>query len=359
MKQIICLLACVLLFSCKDASEKEKIKTEITQETEELTTEVTEVARFTGQQVTGVTVSDNGRIFVNFPRWREGVKNSVLEVLPNQTYRSYPDSTWNSWELNKKIEENLFIGVQSVVAFEDELFVLDTRNPQFKGVIDAPRVYVFDLATDTLKQTYVFSKDSYHSDSYINDLRVDKKNNVIYFTDSGHAGLVILDRETGLTKRVLDDHQSTSAEQSYLTINGKKWNNTVHSDGIALNTNESRLYYHALTGYSLYSIPTAVLNKEDITSIAEQVKLEAKTAAPDGMIFDNQGNLYYADLENHKIVYRKPDGTIATLLEGDQVKWADTFSIYNGYLYYTNSRIHEVQGDISAMKFSLNKIKLP
>ena len=53
-----------------------------------------------------------------------------------------------------------------------------------------------------------------------------KKNNVIYFTDSGHAGLVILDRETGLTKRVLDDHQSTSAEQSYLTINGKKWNNS-------------------------------------------------------------------------------------------------------------------------------------
>ena len=86
---------------------------------------------------------------------------------------------------------------------------------------------------------------------------------------------------------------------------------------------------------------------------------EGKTSAPDGMIFEEAGNLYFADLENHKIMYRTPDGSIETLVEGDKVKWADTFSIYDGYLYFTNSRIHEARGDISNIDFTLNKISLP
>jgi sugar lactone lactonase YvrE len=95
-----------------------------------------------------------------------------------------------------------------------------------------------------------------------------------------------------------------------------------------------------------------------VQQIEEQVKFEATTAAPDGMIFDQAGNLYFADLENNKIQYIKPDGSIHTLVEGDAIRWADTFSIYDNYLYFTNSRINEVSGDIANMTFSLNKIKL-
>lgn len=119
------------------------------------------------------------------------------------------------------------------------------------------------------------------------------------------------------------------------------------------------MYYHALTGYNLYSIPTAALILKDSVAIEKEVTFEAKTSAPDGMIFDNNGILYYADLENNKIMYRKPDGSTHTLIKGDKVKWADTFSIYNNYLYYTNSRINEVTADISAMNFTVNKIELP
>lgn len=362
MKHIIFIIFCIILFSCKtEATKKQKTEqdAEIVQDTSVSKKTVIEVASFEGQQLTGVTVSENGRIFINFPRWRQGVKDAVLEVRSDQTYRSYPDTLWNAWKLNQEIKNKQFVSVQSVVAFENELFVLDTRNPEFKGVIDAPRVYVFDLTTDQLKQTYIFDTKSYHRDSYINDLRVDKKNNALYFTDSGHAGLVILDRKSETFTRILDNHKSTTAEQSYLTIDGKKWNNTVHSDGIALDTKNNALYYHALTGYSLYALPTEALQEKETSTIANAVQFVAKTAAPDGMIFDKKGNLYYADLEHHRIMYRKPDGSVDIVLEGDQVKWADTFSIYNDYLFYTNSRIHEAQGDISALKFSLNKVKLP
>jgi alpha-L-fucosidase len=52
--------------------------------------------------------------------------------------------------------------------------------------------------------------------------------------------------------------------------------------------------------------------------VEKSVKLVAKTAAPDGMIFDENGTLYFADLENNKIMYRKQDGSIHTLVEGEK-----------------------------------------
>ena len=351
-------LGLLLVISCKNSNNtKSENKTDANKVN--TTNNVQLVAEFNGQQVTGVSVSNTGRVFANFPRWRKNVANSVIEVLSDTKQKGYPDNLWNSWEIGQPIAENKFIGVQSVVAFEDKLYVLDTRSKLFENVLDAPRVFVFSLDTNTLVRTYILTANSYHPDSYINDLRIDKKNNKIYFTDSGHAGLVILDITTGESRRVLDNHTSTTAEVSSLTFGDKKWSNTIHSDGIALNLQNNRLYYHALTGYSLYSIATKDLLELKEAALEKAVQFEAKTAAPDGMIFDALGTLYFADLENHKIKYRKPEGTIRTLIEGDAIKWADTFSIYKNYLYFTNSRLHEITPDISNMVFTIHKIKLP
>lgn len=359
MKHIVVILTILSLFaSCKDTTHK-NVETALSKEVDSIKQQIIQVAEFKGQQVTGVSVSDSGRIFVNFPRWRKNVTNSVIEVKANNQTRSYPNGAWNSWGIGQPVVADKFVGVQSLVAFEDHLYILDTRSQLFEKVFDAPRVFVFDLNTDALIRTYILEENSYHPDSYINDLRVDKKNNKIYLTDSGHAGLVLLDIDSGKSRRILNNHKSTSAEQSYLTFGDKKWENTVHSDGIALNSQNNRLYYHALTAYSLYSISTESLQLEDEKQIEKNIKFEAKTAAPDGMIFDKAGNLYFADLENNKIQYRKPDGSIHTLIEGSGIKWADTFSIYDNYLYFTNSRINEVTEDISKMTFTLNKIKLP
>jgi sugar lactone lactonase YvrE len=360
MKNIFYLVLLVIVaIACKEeVTEKEYVDNDLVNFV--IPAKAIRVADFKGQQVTGVTVTDSGRIFVNFPRWRKGVTNSVIEVVNDKEITGYPNTKWNSWEVGEKIVPNKFIGVQSVIALDNNLYVLDTRNPLFTNVVDAPRVFVFDLITNKLVKTYVLNAKSFHADSYINDLRVDLKKNMIYFTDSGNSGLVILDMKTGKTKRVLDNHISTSAEVNFLTFEGKKWERTVHSDGIALDNLRNTLYFHALTGYDLYAIDTNVLINGNEQTIQDNVKVIAKTAAPDGMLFNTNGDLYFADLENSKILYRKPDGTTSVLLEGKDVKWADSFSIFDGYLYYTNSRINEVDSTtISEMVFSLNKVLLP
>jgi sugar lactone lactonase YvrE len=356
-KSIYLLFLFMAVFSCKEATNK-TIDTEVSKQGDSITKQVLPVAEFIGQQVTGVTVTLTERIFVNFPRWRKGVENSVVEITKDNQKLAYPNEEWNSWEIGDAVEDQKFIGVQSVVAFENKLYVLDTRSPLFGAVLDAPRLFVFNLSDDTLEKIHTLQKDSYYPNSYINDLRVDAKNNKIYCTDSGRAGLIVLDMTSGKSTRVLDNHFSTKAEQSYLTFDHKKWENTINSDGIALDTKNDLLYFHALTGYSLYSVPTKVLANATNVEVEKSVKLVAKTAAPDGMLLDENGTLYFADLENNKIMYRKQDGSIHTLVEGEKIRWADTFSIYNNYLYFTNSRINEVTADISNMTFTLNKIKL-
>lgn len=343
MNKLIPFLLSIIFLSCQTEQKKQ----------------ITQVISFKGQQVTGVTATNTGRLFANFPRWRNNVENSVVEISDSGVATPYPSKDWNNWNLGAPIHDSLFVAVQSVVAFENHLYVLDTRNPLFKGVIGQPRIYDFDLNTNQLLNTYLLSQGSYHHDSYINDLRVDKKLNKIYCTDSGHAGLVIIDMESGNSIRVLDNHESTLAQVNKLTFDNGDWKNTVHSDGVALDTVNDELYFHALSGYKLYKISTQSLNSGNVNIIKNNVQFVAQTPAPDGMIIDSNGTLYLADLEKNKIMqYNINQGELSVLAQGENIKWADTFTLHDNRLYYTNSRINEAQDDISQLEFSINYIEL-
>ena len=75
---------------------------------------LTKVAEFE-QQVTGVAVSRDGRLFVNFPRWEKDVAVSVAEVMKDGRLRPYPDAGWNAWSNLKPLSaQDHFVCVQSV-----------------------------------------------------------------------------------------------------------------------------------------------------------------------------------------------------------------------------------------------------
>lgn len=317
---------------------------------------VKEVTSFKGIQVTGITMSEGGRMFVNFPRWRDGVLFSVAEVTDDGSPKPYPDCEMNGWENGNEVSPDQFVCVQSVVAYMGRLYVLDTKNPSMKQVLDVPTLYVFDLQTDQLIKTYPLA-DSTKQSSYTNDLRVDDKAGKIYLTDSGAPGLIVVDIESGKNYRVLDGHPFTTAEVNHINAGGKGYDGTIHSDGIALDRKNDILYFHTLTGYTLYGIPTRQLISREID---EEKIFRMKTPAPDGMIIDERGNLYMGDLEKNAVVYLPPDRKeIRTLVHGGNISWPDTFTIYEDELYFTNSRIHEAVGDISEMYFPVDKVKLP
>ena len=186
---------------------------------------------------------------------------------------------------------------------------------------------------------------------------MEREHGKIYFTDSNDPGLIVLDMKSGENYRMLDHHPYTTAEQDHVTVEGKRHDGKVHADGIALDRKNGILYFHALTGKTLYGIPTRQLIDRKVD---ESRIFSMKTPSPDGMIMDDRGNLYMGDLEENRIVYLTPDRKeIKVLASGDGISWPDTFSIHDGYLYFTNSRIQEASGDISKMEFTLKRVKLP
>ena len=89
-----------------------------------------QVASFDGAMPTGVTVSPEGRIFVNFPRWGDDPRSTVAELVDGEPV-PYPNAEVN--ELDESAPEKHFLSVQSVVVGPDgeTLWVLDTGSPKF------------------------------------------------------------------------------------------------------------------------------------------------------------------------------------------------------------------------------------
>jgi len=102
--------------------------------------ELEPVAYFNGAMPTGVTVSHQGRIFVNFPKWGDGVAFSVAEIRDGQTV-AYPDEAINQSDSNDL--SAALVSVQSVVVDPlDRLWILDTGSPLFQPSTVGLRRYV-------------------------------------------------------------------------------------------------------------------------------------------------------------------------------------------------------------------------
>ncbi|TDU81311.1 sugar lactone lactonase YvrE [Prosthecobacter fusiformis] len=312
-----------------------------------------EAAVFQNQQITGVTVSKTGRLFVNFPFWSDDHTDSVLEILPDGSTRPYPDSKWNN---KKGAAKSRFICVQSVyVDDEDTLWILDPASPKMEAVVpDGPKLLQVNLKTDKVTQVFRFDPSVTPEKSYLNDIRVDIVSGHAFITDSGTGALIVLDIKTGKARRLLHEHPSTKAEEGVeLLVDGIKVIDPktgkapqIHSDGIALDKEGGWLYYHALTGRTLYRIATADLINPKLTTeeLGKKVVNVATTSAPDGMLEADNGSLYLTAIESGAIVHFDPRSKeTATLIEDSRIQWPDTLSLApDGTMYITASQIHRM-----------------
>ena len=211
--------------------------------------ELVEVAK-SDQLWTGVAVSKNGRIFVNYPRWSPNISNSVCEIDSNRNPIPFPNEEWNSWDL-KKPAKDYFICVQSVyIDKKNYLWILDTGLDVRNGIVEnGPKLIKVDLQSNQVIQKIYFDNLSAPARSYLNDIRIDTDTQYAYITDSGLGAIIVINLKTEEIRRTLTNHKSTKAENIVLEIEGQKWNRQIHSDGIALDPKCNYLYYQALTGY--------------------------------------------------------------------------------------------------------------
>ncbi|MEM9494107.1 MAG: L-dopachrome tautomerase-related protein, partial [Myxococcota bacterium] len=215
---------------------------------------------------TGVAVSQQGRLFVSFPRWSENVPISVGEVVGDNRVVPYPNADMQTWAPGAS-PTDLIVSAQSVyVDDEDFLWILDTANVALMGVVEGgPKLIKVDLGSDEVVDVLPMPAEIAPLDSYLNDVRVDTARDTAYLTDSNLGVLVVVDLQDGSARRVLIEHPSTKSEDIDIIIDGEPWMlpggivPDVQVDGLALDPNGDYLYYQALTGQTLYRIPTEAL----------------------------------------------------------------------------------------------------
>jgi sugar lactone lactonase YvrE len=306
-------------------------------------------------QVTGVTVSEDGRIFVNFPRWSEDVPVSVAEVMNDGSIRPYPDNEWNAWR-NAKMSEmspkDHFVTVQSVVADQKgSLWVVDPAAPNSEKTIkDGPKLIQVDLKSNTVKKVYPFTQEVAGPASYLNDVRISPDGAFAYFTDSGSPGaLVVLNLDSGKAWRVLSDDPSTQAEKDVIVeTDGKPLRRPdgrqpqFNADSIALTPDGKTLYWKALTGKTMYRISTEALQKAETDPGAARAEKVAETEPTDGLWIDKQNRIYLSTMANNGIKILGADGKVTPLLEDSRLRWPDTFAQGpDGTMYVTASHIQD------------------
>jgi sugar lactone lactonase YvrE len=335
---------------------------------------LTQVAGFE-QQVTGVAVARDGRMFVNFPRWEKDVAVSVAEVMKDGRLRPYPDAGWNAWSNLKPLSvQDHFVCVQSVtVDPQGFLWVVDPAAPGNEFIKPGGvKLVKIDLATDKVVQVILFDEAAAPQGSYLNDVRVSPNGRYAYLTDSGQRGaLLVVDIAAGQARRVLDGDPRTQAEPGVVPMaDGHELRRpdrripSFAADGIALDANGEWLYWQALVGRTLYRVPTNVLVTAgaDVGAAVEKV---GTTHVADGLWMDRQGYLFLTDPATNAVRMRAPDGTTRVVAQDARLRWPDSLAEgADGSIYVTASHIQDMaqfheKGSAQRGKWGVFRIAAP
>ena len=255
---------------------------------------------------TGVTVADDGRIFVCYPRWGDPVEFTVAEMRDGEEV-AYPSAEFNVFDEQRPAD--CLVSVQSVVVDPaGRLWLLDTGATEFGPTIpDGPKLVCVDLATDEVVQTIRFPPDVALETTYLNDIRFDLRRGeagMAFITDSGVGlgpnGLIVVDLASGRSWRKLTATRpccrSTASSRS---SRAGRWPLSIGVDGIAISADGERLYVCPLASRRLFSVSTDALADEDASDEAVAATLEdhGEKGASDGLESDADGRIYASNYE--------------------------------------------------------------
>lgn len=334
------------------------------------------VHQFFGSMPTGVTVSQKGRIFVNYPRWGDPVPFTVGEIVQGREV-PFPSREINDFGVKnsrsllaqeqsargERERRTHLVGVQSVVVDPlDRLWILDTGSVLFGPTAPGgPKLVCVDLNLNRVVRTITMPQSVALPKSYLNDIRFDLtkgQGGFAYITDSGVAGIIVVDLASGAAIRRLTNHPTTKAVPKFVPFpKGRAMFSTppkgfpgyvkFQSDGIAISPDGSRLFYCPLASRRLYSVSTAALRnfKASDATVAATIIDHGEKGLSDGLESDTQNRVYCTQPETNSISRRLPSGLFEAVVQSDKLLWPDTLSLPgDGYLYVTSNQLNRQKG---------------
>jgi sugar lactone lactonase YvrE len=305
------------------------------------------VASFDTLMQTGLTVTDEGRVFVSFPRWGDDVPYTVAEVVNGKPV-PYPNREINEWSPETTAER--LVSVQSVITDPaGHVWLLDTGSLAFAPWLEnGPKLVEVDPSTDQVVRIIRFDPAVITSTTYLNDVRFDfsrGSGGYAYLSDCRPEGaLIVVDLGSGETWERLRGHVTTAASEGFrAVVQGiVRENYRVGVDGIALSPDGGLLFYCPLSSRRLYSVETSALidRSLDDEQVAATIVDWGDKGASDGLESDADGGLYATAYEHSAVLKRDADGTWSTVLHAPALLWPDTLALASdGFLYVSVNQL--------------------
>lgn len=196
-----------------------------------------------------------------------------------------------------------------------------------------PKIIAWNHDKNRLHQVYFVGQPAVVPGSYLADLAVDPSYPFVYITDPANgpdAALIVLDRATGLVRRVLQGHPSVVPDDSIKLKIDRSGDAARRLDGmqtiphsgvdpIALDRKGEWLYFAPLRSGKIYRIRTEHLRSADISpdKLSHSVETYANKPPSTSISIDNKGNLYVGDIGGRAIGVIDPEKREYRVLTSD------------------------------------------
>ncbi len=303
-------------------------------------------------------VTRDGRIFATVVRsTRE--QPALIEITGRNQYKPFPNAAWNATFGSSPDVLNCPHGVR--LDDQNRLWVIDRGawailpdNGRSPLPDQQPKLLAFDINTGNLVYRLDLSEAvAPKSKTLVQDLAIDDRNGFVYIADPGIAvppAIIVVDLQRQTARR-FEAHPSLKAEDVDLvvegkvigrTVNGKFTPNRIGINPISLSADRETLFYGAMTGTSLWSVPTQLLREgANDQTIAAAIKQVGSKPVSDGMSTDTEGNHFITNVGDNAIDVLTSAGKLSRLVQDERLIWADSVGFGEPtWLYITVNQLN-------------------
>lgn len=296
-----------------------------------------------------VTVTTSGRRVISQHQFYEP-QFSVVELSPDSATAPFPNREMNDRSRAGGVSLDSVLGIRSDA--DGVVWMLDNGMRSRA----TPKLIAWDTTRNRLSRVIYLPPPIAPQDAFVNDFTIDGRHKKIFIADPAggkNAALIVVDMETGASRRVLEGHPSVVPENIDLVIDrrpvqvkdssGRLARPHIGVNPITEDLENEWVYFGPMHGLSLYRVKADDLANEGIDAQTLASKVERYSAKPicDGISIDKDNNIYLGDLAENAIGVIKSDRSYQQLAKSDQLSWVDSFSFGpGGRLYAVVNQLH-------------------
>jgi hypothetical protein len=298
-----------------------------------------------------VAASKDGRMFASVHGMRRGPAQ-LIEIKPGKNnWQAFPNKSWNAAPGSGPNVLNSAHGV--AIDSRDRLWVTDHGNwmPE-KAEPAQPKLVAFDIHTRRTVFRMDFPESIGPRGGIMQDLAVDAERGFIYIADCGPTPAIVVVDTNRKTARRFTDHPSLNAENVDLIVegqtlkfpgaDGQMQRARVPINPITLSADGETLYYGAMNGKTLYSVPARLFREgASHAQIAQAIQVVGKKPVSDGISTDAEGNHFITNLRDNAIDRMSPNGKLTRLVRDDRFLFPDNVRFGpDSWLYVAVNQLH-------------------